>query len=196
MVASELSGPLVLVSAAAVVNPVSGSTTRWALNPSCRFSRDLRVCRDSGSTVEIIRSGATFRAIRHRPSVPSDPSAGSTSCPATKARRATASAGLPPAAVICVDVQRGDQGERVGDQLRHQRLSSGGVVPGDRRLPRLGVVIGAHRHDQVRQRRERPGRPGGPRRSAASRCLGGRPHHPARSSPAPAGSGPGPHRSR
>ena len=100
MVASELSAPLVLVSAAAVVNPVSGSTTRWALNPSCRFSRDLRVCRDSGSTVEIIRSGATFRAIRHRPSVPSDPSAGSTSCPATKASRATASAALPPAAEI------------------------------------------------------------------------------------------------
>ena len=105
MVASELSGPLVLVNAAAVVNPVSGSTTRWALNPSRRFSRDLRVCRDSGSTVEITRSGATFRAIRHRPSVPSDPSAGSTSCPATKAKIATASAALPPAAVICLDVE-------------------------------------------------------------------------------------------
>ena len=37
---------------------------------------DLRVCRASRSTVEITLSGATWRAIRHRPSVPSLPSAG------------------------------------------------------------------------------------------------------------------------
>ena len=41
MLASELSGPLTLVNAAAVVSPVSGSTARWALNPSCRRSPGL-----------------------------------------------------------------------------------------------------------------------------------------------------------
>src|ERR1035441_8885736 len=35
-------------------------------------------------------SSATLRAIRHRPSVPSEPSAGSTSCPATRASNARA----------------------------------------------------------------------------------------------------------
>jgi hypothetical protein len=44
------------------------------------------------STVEITRSPATLRAIRHRPSVPSDPCAGSTSCPATSASSPSASA--------------------------------------------------------------------------------------------------------
>ena len=44
---------------------------------------------------EITRSSATFRAIRHRPSVPSLPSAGSTSCPATRASNATAEAACP-----------------------------------------------------------------------------------------------------
>ncbi|OQZ90704.1 hypothetical protein BST10_22170 [Mycolicibacter algericus DSM 45454] len=34
------------------------------------------MCRASGSTVDITRSGATLRAMRQRPSVPSEPSAG------------------------------------------------------------------------------------------------------------------------
>src|SRR5947208_12274515 len=42
-------------------------------NPSRRFDFDLRVCRASRSTVLITRSGAIFRALRHRPSVPSGP---------------------------------------------------------------------------------------------------------------------------
>ena len=45
-------------------------------NPSRRLDLHLRVCRASRPTVEITRSGATFRAIRHRPSVPSESSAG------------------------------------------------------------------------------------------------------------------------
>ena len=98
--ASLLSGPLALLSRAAVVSPVSGSTTTWALNPSWRRSVVLWACRVSGSTVEITRSGATLRAIRHLPSVPSDPSAGSTSCPATSASNAIASAAVPPAALM------------------------------------------------------------------------------------------------
>ena len=92
MVALLLAGPLALVRAVLVISPVSGSTTTWALNPSWGRSRDLWACRASGSTVEIIRSGATWRAMRHRPSVPSEPSAGSTSWPATSASNATASA--------------------------------------------------------------------------------------------------------
>jgi hypothetical protein len=59
---------------------------------SRRFDFGLRVCRAWGSTVLITRSGATFRAMRHRPLVPSLPSAGSTSCPATSASRPSASA--------------------------------------------------------------------------------------------------------
>ena len=43
-----------------------------------------------GITVDTTRSSATLRAMRHRPSVPSDPSAGSTSCPATSASKARA----------------------------------------------------------------------------------------------------------
>ena len=50
----------------------------------------------SGSTVEITRSGATRWAMRHRPSVPSEPSTGSTSWPAISASSATASAALGP----------------------------------------------------------------------------------------------------
>jgi hypothetical protein len=52
----------------------------------------LRVCRASESAAEITRSSAALWAIRHRPSVPSDPSAGSMSCPATGASSATAEA--------------------------------------------------------------------------------------------------------
>jgi len=63
-----------------------------AAEPSRRLDLDLRVCRASRSTVLITRSGATFRAIRHRPPVPSESSAGSTSCPATSASRPSASA--------------------------------------------------------------------------------------------------------
>ena len=43
-------------------------------NPSRRADLDLRVCRASVSTVEMTRSGATRRAMRQRPSVPSEPS--------------------------------------------------------------------------------------------------------------------------
>ena len=53
----------------------------------------LRVCRASGPFTEITLSSATFRAIRHRPSVPSLPSADSTSRPATRASSATADSG-------------------------------------------------------------------------------------------------------
>ena len=62
-----------------VINPVSGSADTCPRNPSRRLDLDLRVCRVSVSTVEITRSGATLRAMRQRPSVPSESSAGSTS---------------------------------------------------------------------------------------------------------------------
>ncbi len=75
-----------------VISPVSGSTTRWAVNPSVRRCTVLCACRASGSTVEMTRSAVTRRAICHRPSVPSLSSAGSTSWPATSASKASASA--------------------------------------------------------------------------------------------------------
>jgi hypothetical protein len=89
---SVFSSPQALVSSPPVVSPVVGSMPRWARKPSRRAAGDLRLCRVAGSTVEITRSGTTRRAMRHRPSVPSEPSAGSTSCPATKASNATACA--------------------------------------------------------------------------------------------------------
>ena len=67
------------------LSPVSPARSRWALNPCWRRSRLLGGCRVSGSTVEVTRSGAVRRAIPDRPSVPSEPSVGSTSCPATSA---------------------------------------------------------------------------------------------------------------
>jgi hypothetical protein len=86
------SSPYALVSFSSVMIPVSRSAARCARYPSRRSSRDLRVCRASGSTVEITLSSVTFCAIRHRPSRPSLPPAGSTSCPATRASSATAEA--------------------------------------------------------------------------------------------------------
>ena len=87
--------PAALVSAQSVMMPVSGSTATWALKPSWRRCTVLCACRASGSTTEITRSAATWRAIRHDPSGASTPSAGhSTSWPATNASNATACAAL------------------------------------------------------------------------------------------------------
>ncbi len=61
-------------------------------NPSRRADLDLRVWRACGSTVEITRSHATLRAMRQRPSLPSQSSAGSPSRPATSANSPNASA--------------------------------------------------------------------------------------------------------
>ncbi len=101
-----------MVISQSVTSPVSGSAATCPRNPSRRLDFDLRVCRASVSTVEITRSGATFRAIRHRPSVPSEPSAGSTSCPATSASR--------PERVRrgVVPFRRARPGERVQDRQR------------------------------------------------------------------------------
>ena len=90
--ASVLPSPAAIVISQSVISPVSGSAATCPRNPSRRLDLHLRVCRASRSTVLITRSGATLRAIRHRPSVPSDPCAGSTSCPATSASRPSASA--------------------------------------------------------------------------------------------------------
>jgi len=90
--ASALPGPAAIVISQSVISPVSGSAATCPRNPSRRLDLLLRVCRASRSTVLITRSGATLRAIRHRPSVPSESSAGSTSCPATRASRPKASA--------------------------------------------------------------------------------------------------------
>ncbi len=87
-----LPGPAAIVISQSVTSPVSGSAATCPRDPSRRFDFDLRVCRAWVSTAGITRSGATFRAMRHRPSVPSLPSAGSTSCPATSASRPSASA--------------------------------------------------------------------------------------------------------
>ena len=62
--------PAAPVSFSSVMIPVSGSAATCARYPSRRASGDLRVCRASGSTVEITRSSATLRAIRHRPAAP------------------------------------------------------------------------------------------------------------------------------
>ena len=90
--ASLLPWPAAMVISQSVISPVSGSAATCPRNPSRRLDLHLRVCRACGSTVLITRSGATLRAIRHRPSVPSLPSAGSTSCPATSASSPSASA--------------------------------------------------------------------------------------------------------
>src|SRR5712691_1185396 len=89
---SEFSSPAALVSFSSVMIPVSGSAAACARYPSRRAPGDLRVCRASASTVEMVRSSATLRAIRHRPPVPSEPPAGSTSCPATRASSPSADA--------------------------------------------------------------------------------------------------------
>jgi hypothetical protein len=73
--ASLFAGPAAFMRTAAVTRSVSGSMMAWLLNPSSFVCRLLCACRASGSTVEIPRSGATRRAISHRPSVPSEPSA-------------------------------------------------------------------------------------------------------------------------
>ena len=90
--ASLPSSPDALVSSQSVISPVPGSALTCPRNPSRRADFDLRVWRASGSTVEITRSGATRRAMRHRPSVPSEPCAGSTSWSATRASSPSASA--------------------------------------------------------------------------------------------------------
>jgi hypothetical protein len=90
--ASVLPGPAAIVISQSVIRSVSGSAATCPRNPSRRFDFDLRVCRACRSTVLIILSGATLRAIRHRPSVPSLPPAGSTSCPATSAKSPSVSA--------------------------------------------------------------------------------------------------------
>ena len=75
--ASVLPGPAAIVISQSVISPLSGSAATCPRNPSRRFDLDLRVCRAWRSTVLITRSGTTFRAIRHRPSVPSESCAGS-----------------------------------------------------------------------------------------------------------------------
>ena len=132
---------------------VRGEVRRY---PSRRASGDLRVCRASGSTVLITRSAATLRAIRHRPSVPSLPSAGSTSCPAP----GPAAPALRRPLVKLDAPERRHQRVRVVDQRGNQRVLRRRVVPVDRRLARLAVVMpGTRRRDLLRRAGHLPGHP-------------------------------------
>ena len=139
------------------------------------------MCRVSGSTVEITRSLATLRAIRH---VPWLDRRASTSWPATNANSPTSccwssSSSTPSTAA------RIAQG--VVDQPGDQLVTGGRVVPRARRLARPSLIV----MRRQRQRLPRPGSPCGPGGSStptASPCPASRPRHPATSSPAPDGS--------
>ncbi len=86
----------------------------------------------SGSVTEMTRSGATRCAIRHRPSVPSLPSTGSTCCPALNTNNATASAALAPISCSGRCPSRRCASPHQGI---HELVPGGFAVPGDRRLP-------------------------------------------------------------
>lgn len=93
-------------------------------------------CRALGSTVEISLSGATRRAMRHRP-MPSKSSGGSTSCPTNNAG-SDCRGRLGPEFGLGHVVQ---QPVRIGDQRVHQLRTDDGVVQGDRAIARIGVVM-------------------------------------------------------
>ena len=156
--------------AALVISPVSGSTTDVGLEAVLAALAGLVGVAGVGSTVEIIRSGATWRAIRHRPSVPSEPSAGSTSWPATSASNATASAArLEPvaagwrASIPASTASRRPPAPRPARRARpgHPRRSRA-CPAGSSHARRAGRDL----RDRSRCRRGPRGRPGGSRRSA------------------------------
>jgi hypothetical protein len=137
--------PLALVSAQAVMMPVSGSSTTWAVNPSWRRDVDLCACRDSGTTVLIIRSGATRCAIRQLGGPSGLVGSHQLNVPAGDQRQQPqASAQAPPAAPAHLRPRRRrplQAPRRRRDQPADELLAGRGVVPGDLRLARLLVVV-------------------------------------------------------
>ena len=133
------------------------------------------MCRACSSTVEITRSGATFRAIRHRPSRPSEPSAGSTSCPATSASNATAAAaGLVAARSRPVPVSAASTAFASLTSAETSACLGVRVGPVDPRLARLGVVVpGAHRRDHLAAAGHLPAHPADRRDQLGDGVLGG-----------------------
>ena len=110
---------------------------------------------------------------------------------------------LPAAPGDRLDVERGQQRERVVDQRGDQLLAGGRGRPRRSAASRAGRSPGrSTRPAGCSARRSGParrgprGRPGGSRRSAGSRCPGGRPRHRGSWSPAPDAASRPPHRSR
>lgn len=90
------------------------------------------------------RSGATLRAMRQRPSVPSDPSAGSLVLTGDQGQQRHR---LGLLLVQLDPLKLAQQRQRVGDQGRDQQVSGDRVIPGDVRLGAGGVVMPGQTRD-------------------------------------------------
>ena len=147
-----------------------GRVYRCPRYPSVRVCQLLRACRDSGSTWEMIRSSATVRAIRHRPSVPSLPPAGDILPGGRGQQRQRRGRAVPQLRVP----QRGHHRARVVHQRGHQLLRGLGIAPADHRAAALVIVEpGAPRGDHPGRARHLPHHPPHRRDQLRHRVLRG-----------------------
>lgn len=102
----------------------------WALNPSWRRCWVSCARRVSGSTTEITRSGAVFRAIRHRAVGAFGAFGGFTGMPGGDQRQQCDPLDGPLTHLNRVDVEMVQQPQCVVDPCRDQLVTGGRVVRG------------------------------------------------------------------